>query len=170
MDETWFPTVVNDVVVLPNGTQGQVLRQTPEYVYLNSFGVEIIYPTKDFIKDKVVNLSYGYSVSSEVGLNYNTLQQSIEEVTQLLNDEVSAYIKEKSPEAFKSMKSLTIDLTRLTENGYAVFMVYITMGSFSTDYKGKILRLAAQGSILAAEKHGWNLTGTRTVLVDNISQ
>ena len=105
MDETWFPTVVNDVVVLPNGTQGQVLRQTPEYVYLNSFGVEIIYPTKDLIKDKVVNLSYGYSVSSEVGLNYNTLQQSIEEVTQLLNDEVSAYIKEKSPEAFKSMKS-----------------------------------------------------------------
>ncbi|WP_018122211.1 coiled-coil domain-containing protein [Wohlfahrtiimonas chitiniclastica] len=165
MDETWFPTVVGDVIYL-NGTQYKVMRQTPEYVYLTSSGTEIIYPSKDFIKDKVLNVSYGYYISTELSLNYAAINGDIDAVITTLQEALNARIQAENPDAHKAIKSLTIDFNRIDEQNNAVFLIAFSMGSFATDYRGSIIRLAQRCAVKTAQEHNWSLKTIRTFSID----
>lgn len=157
MEEAWFPTVTNDVVLLPNGLTYKVQRQTPEYVYLISSGTEVIYPSKDFIKDKIVNLTYGYSVSTEFFLGYASVQNKLEKVIATLQEDLTAFLQKENPSAFKSIKSLSVDFSRINEGGNAIFMVSVTMGSNATDYRGSIIRTLQRGCMAIAESNQWKI-------------
>ncbi len=157
MDETWFPTVVNDVVILPNGNAYKVQRQTPEYVYLISSGTELIYPSKDFIKDKITNITYGYYISTEFSICYNSIKGNIDDVIETLHTRLKTDIENNQPEAFKLMKSLTVDFSRMNDNGNAVFMIALSMGSFATDYRSSILRTIQKGCMKAADDNNWEI-------------
>lgn len=166
MDETWFPTVVNDVVLLPNGIAYKVLRQTPEYVYLTASGTELIYPSKDFIKDKIVNITYGYSTSTELAVCYGTVKNNIEHAIQALYTGLSEFIAQENPEAFKAMKSLTVDFSRVNEGGSAVFMIAASMGSFATDYRTSILRTIQRGCMGIAEQNHWDIVTLTKYIIE----
>lgn len=157
MDETWFPTVVNDVVILPNGNAYKVQRQTPEYVYLISSGTELIYPSKDFIKDKITNITYGYYISTEFSICYNSIKGNIDDVIETLHTRLKTDIENNQPEAFKLMKSLTVDFSRMNDNGNAVFMIALSMGSFATDYRSSILRTIQKGCMKVADDNNWEI-------------
>lgn len=161
-DEIWFPTVVNDVVLLPNGTAYKVMRQTPEYVYLTASGTELIYPSKDFIKDKIVNITYGYNTSTELAVCYGTVKNNIEYAIQALKEGLTEFIQNENPEAFKSIKSLTVDFSRVNDNGSAVFMISAAMGSYATDYRFSLLRTIQRGSMGIAEANNWDIVTLTT--------
>lgn len=161
-DEIWFPTVVNDVVLLPNGTAYKVMRQTPEYVYLTASGTELIYPAKDFIKDKIVNITYGYNTSTELAVCYGTVKNNIEHAIQALKEGLTEFIQNENPEAFKSIKSLTVDFSRVNDNGSAIFMISAAMGSYATDYRFSLLRTIQRGSMGIAEANNWDIVTLTT--------
>ncbi len=158
MDETWFPTIVNDVVILPNGNTYKVQRQTPEYVYLIASGTEVIYPSKDFMKDKITNITYGYSTSTEFSININSLQKGVDEAIEILHANLTQFIADKQPDAYKAMKSLTVDFSRLNDNGNAIFMISASMGSFATDYRSSLLRTIQKGCLQTAKENNWEIT------------
>lgn len=162
MDETWFPTVVNDVVLLPNGTAYKVMRQTPEYVYLTAAGTELIYPSKDFMKDKIINITYGYNTSTELAVCYGTVKNNIEHAIQALKEGLTEFIEQENPEAFKAIKTLTVDFSRVNENGSAVFMISAAMGSYATDYRFSLLRIIQRGSMGIAEANNWDIVTLTT--------
>lgn len=166
MDETWFPTVVDDVVLLPNGIAYKVLRQTPEYVYLTASGTELIYPSKDFIKDKIVNITYGYSTSTELAVCYGTVKNNIEHAIQALQTGLSEFIAKENPAAFKSMKNLTVDFSRVNESGSAVFMIAASMGSFATDHRTSILRTIQRGCMGIAEANQWDIVTLTKYIIE----
>lgn len=166
MDETWFPTVVNDVVLLPNGLTYKVQRQTPEYVYLVSSGTEMIYPSKDFIKDKIVNLTYGYSTSTELSVSYDSVKHSLEQSIALLNDQLTNFIRTETPDAYKCMKSLTVDFSRISDSGNAIFMISATMGSFATDHRTSILRTIQRGCMHILNQEQWTFIGLTKITVE----
>lgn len=162
MDETWFPTVVNDVVLLPNGTAYKVMRQTPEYVYLTAAGTELIYPSKDFIKDKIINITYGYNTSTELAVCYGTVKNNLEHAIQALKEGLTEFIEKENPDAFKSIKTLTVDFSRVNENGSAIFMIAAAMGSYATDYRFSLLRTIQRGSMGIAEANNWDIVTLTT--------
>ncbi|WP_198932430.1 coiled-coil domain-containing protein [Wohlfahrtiimonas populi] len=166
MDETWFPTVVNDVVLLPNGTAYKVMRQTPEYVYLTASGTELIYPSKDFIKDKIVNITYGYSTSTELAVCYGTVKNNIEHAIKALKEGLAEFIQRENPEAFKSMKTLTVDFSRVNESGSAVFMISATMGSYATDHRLPLLRTIQRGCMGIAEQNHWDIVTLTKYIIE----
>ncbi|GAA5099663.1 hypothetical protein [Wohlfahrtiimonas larvae] len=169
MDETWFPTVVNDVVLLPNGSTYKVMRQTPEYVYLTASSTELIYPAKDFIKDKIINITYGYSTSTELAVCYGTVKNNIEFAIQALRDNLTQFIENENPEAFKLMKTLTVDFSRVNENGSAIFMISAAMGSYSTDYRLSLIRTIQRGCMKIAEKHHWDVVTITKYIIEQES-
>lgn len=70
-DEPWFPTEVNDWVVLGDETFGKVVHQSPgQVVVLRLGGSRKIYPTADFLELSPENLSRGYRVKVTFGLDY----------------------------------------------------------------------------------------------------
>lgn len=167
MDETWFPTVVNDVVLLSNGSAYKVQRQTPEYVYLiGSGGIEMIYPSKDFLKDKVTNITYGYTASTELAVCYGTVKNNIEHAIEALYTDLMSFIEKENPAAFKCMKSLTVDFSRVNENGSAIFMIAAGMGSYATDHRFSIVRTIQRGCMAVAENNHWDIVTITKYLIE----
>ena len=165
-DEIWFPTVVNDVVLLPNGNAYKVMRQTPEYVYLTASGTELIYPSKDFIKDKIINITYGYSTSTELAVCYGTVKNNIEHAINALKEGLTEFIQRENPEAFKSIRTLTVDFSRVNESGSAVFMISAAMGSYATDHRLPLLRTIQRGCMGIAEENHWDIVTLTKYIIE----
>lgn len=165
-DEIWFPTVVNDVVLLPNGNAYKVMRQTPEYVYLTASGTELIYPSKDFIKDKIINITYGYSTSTELAVCYGTVKNNIEHAIDALKEGLTEFIQRENPEAFKSIRTLTVDFSRVNESGSAVFMISAAMGSYATDHRLPLLRTIQRGCMGIAEENHWDIVTLTKYIIE----
>jgi hypothetical protein len=69
--EPWFPTRMGDWLELSDETYGQVINQTPELVNVKLLGGAIkSIETTDFLGLKPVNLSKGFLVSVDFGLDY----------------------------------------------------------------------------------------------------
>lgn len=69
-DEPWFPTKVGDFVLMNDGLQGRVERQTPEIVQINAGESLISYRTDKFLDARPQNLSTGFVVSAIFGIDY----------------------------------------------------------------------------------------------------
>lgn len=69
-DEPWFPTKVGDFVLMSDGLQGRVERQTPEIVQINAGESLISYRTEKFLDARPQNMSTGFVVSTIFGIDY----------------------------------------------------------------------------------------------------
>ncbi|MGI9426214.1 MAG: hypothetical protein ACR2PA_23755 [Hyphomicrobiaceae bacterium] len=70
-DEAWFPTRKDDWVQLKDCTIGHVLSQTPELVQIEEIGGSIVtFETKAFVAEAPRNLSTGFRIRTEFGLDY----------------------------------------------------------------------------------------------------
>ena len=58
-DEPWFPSNLHDYILLPDGSFGQVVIQTPEFVQIKSREMIRTYLVSDYLNLAVKNLSMG---------------------------------------------------------------------------------------------------------------
>lgn len=69
-DEPWFPTKVGDFVLMNDGIQGRVERQTPEIVQINAGESLISYRTEKFLDARPQNLSHGFVATCVFGVDF----------------------------------------------------------------------------------------------------
>lgn len=106
--EPWFPTRKDDWVELSDGTFGKVVLQTPELVEIKMIGDEHKYlPTKDFIGMNPINLSQGFAIEFDFGVDYSH-QKVI--FTELIPNFINI-IKERIDEDFKENKAYFKELS-----------------------------------------------------------
>jgi len=71
-DEPWFPTRKGHWVLLSDETYGKILIQTPEQVVVEvRGGAHKYYSTTDFLAQKPKNISLGFRIAIEFGLDYS---------------------------------------------------------------------------------------------------
>ncbi len=85
-DEAWFPTKKGDWVRFEDGAIARVVSQTPEMVRLELLGGALVtYATAAFVELAPVNLSAGYRVEVEFGVDYQHQAISTDELPRKLH-------------------------------------------------------------------------------------
>jgi len=90
--EPWFPTQKGDWIFLDDGTYGRVERQTMEQVTLYNYASLKYYPTSDFLSQKPRNLSQGYRLVINFGLDYGTQSRVCNELPKMFEEELKKYL------------------------------------------------------------------------------
>lgn len=165
MDEVWFPTAVKDVVILPNGDQATVRRQTPEYVYLITKGSEVIYPSKNFLVDKVRNITSGYNFSIDFVISFDHAKDDPDELSKIIETSLKEAIEQSDAEMMKCVKSLSVDFKNIDSDANLVFLISVSMGSNATDYTGAMPRFIQKTCLKIAQKHGFKIPYTQIEVI-----
>lgn len=164
-DEIWFPAKVGESFILPNGTFGEVKRQTPESVYLNSFNSTIIYPTADFIAGAPTNLSYGYYAVADFGLSYQHFNTPIDEVFTKLNTFITEFLANTA--LHDQYNSLSVEFRKINEGLSLVYTVIVSMKGSAAGYYFQSGRLLQEACLRCAQKEGWSMPFTNIEMRDS---
>lgn len=87
--EAWFPSRKGDWVKLQDGNFGKVIVQTPEMVQIVELGSSrVTYTTADFMAQTPRDLSTGFRVEVEFGIDYRHQEIATDEVIKLMRAHV----------------------------------------------------------------------------------
>lgn len=164
-DEIWFPAKVGESFILPNGTFGEVKRQTPESVYLNSFNSTIIYPTADFISGAPTNLSYGYYAVADFGLSYQHFDTPVDEIFTKLQAFIIEFLSDTA--LHDQYNSLSVEFRKINEGVSLVYTVIVSMKGSSAGYYFQSGRLLQEACLRCAQKEGWSMPFTNIEMRDS---
>lgn len=90
-NEPWFPTKINDWVLLDNDNPARVLSQTPETVIIEMIGgARISYTTPNYISSAPVNLSSGFRIKILFGLDYGLQAIITEKVPGIMKSSIES--------------------------------------------------------------------------------
>jgi hypothetical protein len=92
--EHWFPTDVNDWVLLSDETYGKVECQTMEQVILRLKGDTLkYYPTTEFLSLAPQNISRGFRFCIEFGLDYGIQSRICDEIPKMFDEGLRKHLK-----------------------------------------------------------------------------
>ncbi|NLD09438.1 MAG: hypothetical protein GX667_07640 [Xanthomonadaceae bacterium] len=163
MDEIWFPCRPGDTVII-DGTYAKVVRQTPESVYLDSFGSTINYPTANFIAAKPKNLTYGYSITINFTLSHDHFDLDIEETIEKIRESVEAHTINVDEGMKKAINAITVDFREIDSASGLVYTVIASMGVNALNYYYSLPRLMQRACVKAAQKHHWTIPYSEVVI------
>lgn len=118
--DSWFPTSTGDVILLPNDTILQVVRQNPDTVELTQRGGQMItIPSVEFYTQEMTNLTRGgsFGVCSTFGVDYEHQAISLTHIPKLLTHAVRQTLTQSGYEShiqnveveFKEANSSSLD-------------------------------------------------------------
>ncbi len=111
-NEFWFPTSEGDWVEGDN-FYGRVILQTPEEVIVRLIGGENIhFKTSEFYSLGLKNLSRGFAIEFEFGLDYSLQQKMFDEVLPTFKSKVKEVLLEKHSDLADNLHEFNIDFLR----------------------------------------------------------
>ena len=155
MDEIWFPSRVGESFMMSDGTFVEVLRQTPEAVYLESFNSHIIYPTADFIAAKPKNLSLGYYTVVDFGLAYQHFSIPVDVVFEKIHTAVETFLQ--GTDIHDQYNSLSVEFRKINEGVSLVYTIIISMKGSAAGYYYQAGRLVQEACLRCAQQEGWSM-------------
>lgn len=156
-DKNWFPTRKGDYVLLPDGTFGLVLSQTPELVELRVKGGMIQWTrTADWYSMSIINLSIGktYGVSVTFGLDYGLQSISLTEIPKTLEEGLIAALNNAGYK--KYVEGLLVELKSAGASSID-YLIFVTVSSEKASDYYSIERLVQQTCVAVANEQGWNI-------------
>ena len=156
-DKNWFPTRKGDYVLLPDGTFGLVLSQTPELVELRVKGGMIQWTrTADWYSMSIINLSIGktYGVSVTFGLDYGLQSISLTEIPKTLEEGLVAALNNAGYK--KYVEGLLVELKSAGASSID-YLIFVTVSSEKASDYYSIERLVQQTCVAVANEQGWNI-------------
>lgn len=163
-DELWFPSRKGDFLLLPDKRIVQVIRQTPEAVYLNHDGATIVMGTAEFYKLKFSNLSRGYSLI----LNF-TLEDHYENRLSLTNIKdsiitgIHKIVKTEDESLYQAIRNISVTVRQLLTADTTSYQVIVEMSPNSAKSYLTIKALLNNAIIEISREHDW-----RILLTENI--
>tara|TARA_Y100000294_G_scaffold164840_1_gene171899 strand:+ start:449 stop:2128 length:1680 start_codon:yes stop_codon:yes gene_type:complete len=98
-NEPWFPTNQGDWVLLSDNTYGKILIQTPEQIVVHAVqtpgGTHKYYPTADFLAQKPRNLSKGFCIAIEFGLDYGVRTRICKEIPEMFSKGIQSRLSHR---------------------------------------------------------------------------
>jgi len=151
--EPWFPTRIDDWVILDDGVLGKVVQQTPEQVVLVKLGGSYkTYPTLTYLSKNPENISPQFQVATTFGLDYQ--YQSI--ATTLIPDIIQKKIYQSLVERFgkDAIRSVNVEFASASASSLDFRITANVDGELAPQFN-VIQRMLQGGAVDAANENHW---------------
>lgn len=161
-DEAWFPTRKGDWVQLRDERIGHVLSQTPELVQVQEIGGSIVtFETGAFLSEAPRNLSSGYRIQTEFGLDYRHQAIATDEIPEKLGQHVENGLVDLL--GGDGVESVDVDLINLGDSAIVFEVEAVIRGQFAASYED-VEREIARLVVDACNKFNWSIPFPQMVL------
>lgn len=151
--EAWFPTRKGDWVQLGDGHIGTVVSQTPELVQVVELGgARRTFETTAFLADAPRNLSTGYRIKTEFGLDYRHQGIAVDEIPEKLGAHVRAGLIELLGQ--DAVLNVDVDLLR-TDDSAITFEIETDISGDKASRYEDVERAVAHLMVEAANANQW---------------
>lgn len=161
-NESWFPSRVDDYLLLADGSFAQVLQQGIEWVQLKVMGSIVQIGSVDFLQQNVRNLSReGFAVAVVFGVDYQHQSISLQQIPERLHSGLrEAFAKADFGE---DLKDLQVNLKSAAASSLD-YLVYASMDGNSAASYFAIKRLIQQTCIDICNQEGWVIPFTQVTI------
>lgn len=161
-DEAWFPTRKGDWVQLKDEQVGHVLNQTPELVQVQEIGGSIVtYETSAFLAEAPRNLSSGYRIQTEFGLDYRHQAIATDEIPDKLGRHVEDGLVDMLGRA--AVENVDVDLINLADSAIVFEVEAMISGTCAPRYED-VEREIARLVVDACNTYSWSIPFPQMVL------
>ncbi len=163
-DELWFPSRKGDILLLPDKRIVQVLRQTPESIYLDHAGSTIVMGTGEFYKLKFSNLSRGYSLTLNFTLeDTDDNRLNFDEVKAKMQEGIIAEMKIVDDALPSMIKNIDFNIRQLINANNTSYQVIAEMTQYSAKHYLKAKGALNGAIITTARNNGWSILLTENI-------
>ena len=160
--EPWFPTRIDDWVMLGDGTYGKVVQQTPEQVVLVRLGGSFkTYTAADFIRQTPENLSRNFRISTPFGIDYRHQAESTTAIPQRLTAAVKAALLAEVGN--EHLRHVQVEL----QSAGASSLDYVILADFSGETASRLnvlTRLIVRTCVDTCNAEGWVIPFTQVTV------
>jgi small-conductance mechanosensitive channel len=159
--ELWFPTELEDWVILEDDTYGKVVQQNPDFVQLVQLGgVRKTYRTSEFLNKNPRNLSHNFRVASRFGIDYEHQKIATTQVPDILQQEIEQGLLAEFGEQFLSLK---VEFAAAASSSLDYEIIADFSGELGSRYRF-INRLLQRLAVDSCNRHGWVIPFTQITL------
>lgn len=161
-DEAWFPSKEGDWMLLEEGKIAQVILQTPETVQLKKLGGAIItVPSPAYVEEPPINLSHGYRVELEFGLDYRHQHESTGTILNTMRETLERELPKALPA--DSMRNLEVEFFAASESCLTYEIEVDLDGSAASEYE-EVQRIISRILVDAANANNWQIPFQQLVI------
>ncbi len=162
-DEPWFPCKAGDFIMLADGKYGLVKCITPENVLLTLYNgmMPQTYAIQDFLAAKPENLSQGFIVTSEIGIDYKYQPQCTKEIPEILRAGIQNGIQQES--YGRSLKHLQVYFAQANTSSLDYKIVAFFDGQ-AAEYYYPINRALQRHAVEVCNQQQWEIPFTQVVV------
>jgi len=156
-DTIWFPTSRDDYIFLPDGTFGQILKQTPDLVeVLVRGGMVTTYPAKDFYAMHVTNLSREETFGVNVTFGFDYAQQAIclDTIPEGIKTAVENALIEAGYE--EGIRDIMVDLKEANASSLD-FIIFLTVENSLASKYFALQRLVQKTCVELSNNESWSI-------------
>lgn len=157
--EPWFPTRVDDWVLMGDDTHGKVVTQTPEQVVVLHLGGSLkTYPSAEYLLQRPENLSNGYRVDTVFGIDYKHQSISTTEVPAVFERAITEALFSKFDR--ESIRSIKVELNAAGASSLDYRVIVDVDGSHGSRYRA-LKRLIQSVCVDTCNAQGWVIPFTQ---------
>jgi hypothetical protein len=151
--EPWFPTRIDDWVILDDGVMGKVVQQTPEQVVLVKLGGSYkTYPTLTYLAKNPENISPQFSVSTTFGLDYQYQSIATTVIPDIMQEKIyQSMIKEFGKDV---VRSVNVEFATASASSLDFRITAVVSGELAPQYN-VIQRMLQRGAVDSANENHW---------------
>ena len=154
-DEPWFPSNLHDYILLPDGSFGQVVIQTPEFVQIKSREMIRTYLVSDYLNLAVKNLSMGsFACVGNFGLSLEHQKICLDTVPKAFEGAIKSNFERNEMQS--SLEELRVEMSSIQSASIQYFL-YVQMTSGAAEHYWKIQRMMQQACVAACNREGWKI-------------
>ncbi len=151
--EPWFPSRIDEWVVLDDGVMGKVVQQTPEQVVLVKLGGSYkTYPTLTFLEKNPENISPQFSVTTNFGLDYRYQSIATTQIPEIIQKKVYQLLVERYGK--DDICSVNVEFASAAASSLDYLITATVKGDLASQYN-VIRRMLQRGAVDAANENEW---------------
>ena len=160
--ESWFPTEVDDWMVLSDDTFGKVIIQTPEQVVVLELGGSLkTFPTADFLALTPRNLSHGFRISVTFGIDYKHQEECTSSIPEIFKAALSTAIISKYTR--EAVRSIQVEFQSAAASSLDYVILADMHGSVAHRYNA-LQRVIQKVCVDVCNEHGWVIPFTQVTV------
>ena len=154
-DEPWFPSNLHDYILLPDGSFGQVVIQTPEFVQIKSREMIRTYLVSDYLNLAVKNLSMGsFACVGNFGLSLEHQEICLDTVPKAFEGAIKSNFERNEMQS--SLEELRVEMSSIQSASIQYFL-YVRFQSGMAEHYWKIQRMMQQACVATCNREGWKI-------------
>ena len=154
-DEPWFPSNLHDYILLPDGSFGQVVIQTPEFVQIKSREMIRTYLVSDYLNLAVKNLSMGsFACVGNFGLSLEHQKICLDTVPKAFEGAIKSNFERNEMQS--SLEELRVEMSSIQSASIQYFL-YVRLKSGAAEHYWKIQRMMQQACVATCNGEGWKI-------------